>query len=1250
MPDKKQRLAQEGIRRRNLIAERDEHYKVVRSNTASADQKKVAQKRIDEITNALKVPVGLGQTKPQENRRPMVPGKDYDPAKITPNQAFKLMYDQYSGLPDYKRIKGELERRINEKFIHGEITSSADLWRESDDIYHTMTGVSPRLERKIAFDQKQNLPGSIKQATKGKDGTIWIRVNLPISRDTISLEFKRQPSLLELADAINKADKKRSIAKGIQHPDVTRGLDKMGADPIQAKISFMYGRDYVVGKGGEVSIPSDEIAKKIANVLGFANWENLRHKNSIEYKIFQAQVSGTSVTPDNQDKVFKDAGLTDREIGLIKRNPGLEKEHGALTYLRSMATIFSPSELWSIATGDARSNEEIAANKWKVGGIEMSEATGRNIIDFTTLLLGTILTGGAAGIGRAGVNGLARLGLRVGARAAAEAAVEGTARELTKESFKGLVFNFLKNSAKNGGLNALQAAPGVFKAASDRSALTGEDYWRAFGFSSKDAFLGAMKQFDPRLLENGTLDEQIQALVTYGMMGANLSSKVRTKVELATLNNSKARSRWHAEVDDAVRKGALGAKDAELVKKVIDTAALAWAKKKKGGSVSEFYEKEAPRIVVDGNAPEGSYLQIQKLLDVDNGKHLLPELTEEDRSKIPGKITPLKEFAARLQKFAEDNPVFEKGVQLNKLTDKEIVNTLFGHIHAEVDAWLKLAANYTGFFTKDINDVANPMLRDFFKKQHNIDLTDSQVKLFHLLSGLASAQRTPIHDSSVGFDMLENYLLTGDLSAKGLGEMFDYGSFNKVKKLINEKGLDGAMDWLSTNHSPEELSRTLGIPIDELRTTEYINPQEGGMGLLALGGPKMAVYILNRWGNRNLITKDMWYARSMARLTGQDLMMPSGKIRSATWATKGHGLRMRRLTDQTMRMVADKFGWDPIRVQEAMWDLEHMLYNNYGAGQQGTFISGGVRKAIEKRLHSSDGGAKGDSSTNVLERGSSHDVGGTHEDFGKRVGGSETGSGGGDGGGPNSNREGKGGKGAVEKGEGKGSAQESVGSTAKSGTEGLGDLSTTKSLKTGVPDGEVQAIRDSFGNTELQANKRERKGPDDHLLHLDQIGPNEFRKGAVSFTPGETPMVYLFTDHSDISTFLHEMAHVLRRTLDERQMETLIKAIGDPTTREGEEKFARGFERYMFEGKAPTPEQQQTFDAIRGKMMSVYGKLKGTEIEDSVSPRLRRTFDRMLGRNQFALPGLPNGIHAFPLDGMNDDKEEQIRKLAGGGV
>lgn len=137
---------------------------------------------------------------------------------------------------------------------------------------------------------------------------------------------------------------------------------------------------------------------------------------------------------------------------------------------------------------------------------------------------------------------------------------------------------------------------------------------------------------------------------------------------------------------------------------------------------------------------------------------------------------------------------------------------------------------------------------------------------------------------------------------------------------------------------------------------------------------------------------------------------------------------------------------------------------------------------------------------------------------------------------------------------------------------------------------------------------------------LFQSGKNS--RGQIEF--GERNTITLF-ETADISTVMHEMAHLFLRDMrniasqttrprvraDYRAIERWLGVKNGQFTIAQEEKFARGFEAYLMEGKAPRPELQSVFDKFKEWLTSIYKSITGLNVK--VTPEVAEVFDRMLG-------------------------------------
>jgi hypothetical protein len=132
-------------------------------------------------------------------------------------------------------------------------------------------------------------------------------------------------------------------------------------------------------------------------------------------------------------------------------------------------------------------------------------------------------------------------------------------------------------------------------------------------------------------------------------------------------------------------------------------------------------------------------------------------------------------------------------------------------------------------------------------------------------------------------------------------------------------------------------------------------------------------------------------------------------------------------------------------------------------------------------------------------------------------------------------------------------------------------------------------------------------------------------RGAVNFGK-DYSLIELF-QKADMSTLMHESSHIwLKDMYDyvksgqageeylkdwQKLTEWLsIKDDQETLTREQQEKFAAGFEKYLFEGKAPSSALRRVFTAFRRWMTNIYREAKSLNAE--ITDDIRGVMDRML--------------------------------------
>jgi len=166
---------------------------------------------------------------------------------------------------------------------------------------------------------------------------------------------------------------------------------------------------------------------------------------------------------------------------------------------------------------------------------------------------------------------------------------------------------------------------------------------------------------------------------------------------------------------------------------------------------------------------------------------------------------------------------------------------------------------------------------------------------------------------------------------------------------------------------------------------------------------------------------------------------------------------------------------------------------------------------------------------------------------------------------------------------------------------------------------------------EITDKIRESAGRGLPLFHGDANAP----RGQISFGRDITkePTSIALLERADLSTFLHELGHwnlavTAHMAADpeatpeiKADMDTLLRWFGvsDLATWHGmtldeqrpyHEKFAKGFETYLFEGRAPNLQLQGLFSRVRAWMIHVYKSLTNIGVE--LTPEVRGVMDRMV--------------------------------------
>lgn len=171
--------------------------------------------------------------------------------------------------------------------------------------------------------------------------------------------------------------------------------------------------------------------------------------------------------------------------------------------------------------------------------------------------------------------------------------------------------------------------------------------------------------------------------------------------------------------------------------------------------------------------------------------------------------------------------------------------------------------------------------------------------------------------------------------------------------------------------------------------------------------------------------------------------------------------------------------------------------------------------------------------------------------------------------------------------------------------------------------------------------------------------------------PGERGAIELFQSRN-LSTLVHEFGHQWLEELradathpdaseqlraDWETVKAWFASLGHPIAedgaipREAHEFFARGTERYLMEGKAPSAGLTRIFETVRGWLVSIYRRLDA--LRAPISPEMREVFGRLLATDEEiaaqreALAMQPAITDPAAL-GMTGDEFAAYQKLAQG--
>ncbi len=177
-----------------------------------------------------------------------------------------------------------------------------------------------------------------------------------------------------------------------------------------------------------------------------------------------------------------------------------------------------------------------------------------------------------------------------------------------------------------------------------------------------------------------------------------------------------------------------------------------------------------------------------------------------------------------------------------------------------------------------------------------------------------------------------------------------------------------------------------------------------------------------------------------------------------------------------------------------------------------------------------------------------------------------------------------------------------------------------------------------------------------------QPGDDSGARGQIRFGAGRQFSIDLLRN-ADLSTFLHETGHfyfevmgdVASRPDAPQQIkddyQTILNWMGiesrDQVEKKHHEMWARGFEAYLMEGKAPSSKLRAAFARLKVWLLSVYRQLRNLNVE--LTPEVRDVMNRMLATdeeiNQVYSEEKIEPLFMDPKEvGMSDEQAERYVK------
>jgi hypothetical protein len=120
-------------------------------------------------------------------------------------------------------------------------------------------------------------------------------------------------------------------------------------------------------------------------------------------------------------------------------------------------------------------------------------------------------------------------------------------------------------------------------------------------------------------------------------------------------------------------------------------------------------------------------------------------------------------------------------------------------------------------------------------------------------------------------------------------------------------------------------------------------------------------------------------------------------------------------------------------------------------------------------------------------------------------------------------------------------------------------------------------------------------------------------RAAVNLNKHGKSIIYAVTN-PNVSSPLHEMAHVLEDYLSDSEKQAVLEFAGETDWNVNtSEVFARGFEKYLMDGVSPTKQMETVFEKFKAWLTEIYTALGLENLGQDLNPQMRSIYNTIFG-------------------------------------